>query len=63
MVEEFRNLISSINRDGIDNLMNFIEKTDFYTAPASTRYHGNYEGPFDRGSDRCYFFRNMCFLI
>ena len=44
MVEEFRNLISSINRDGIDNLMNFIEKTDFYTAPASTRFHGSYEG-------------------
>ena len=24
--------------------MNFIEKTDFYTAPASTRFHGSYEG-------------------
>lgn len=44
MEEEFRNLIKSINRDGIDNLLAFIDKTDFYTAPASTRFHGCYEG-------------------
>jgi hypothetical protein len=44
MIEEFRNLIKSINREGMDNLINFIEKSDFYTAPASTRFHGNYEG-------------------
>lgn len=43
MVEEFRNLLRSINREGMDNLINFIEKTDFYTAPASTRFHGSYE--------------------
>lgn len=44
MVEEFKSLLKSINRDGMDNLINFIEKTDFYTAPASTRFHGSYEG-------------------
>lgn len=44
MVEEFRSLLKSINREGMDNLINFIEKTDFYTAPASTRFHGSYEG-------------------
>ncbi len=44
MIEEFRTLLNSINREGIDNLINFIEKTDFYTAPASTRFHGSYEG-------------------
>lgn len=44
MVEEFKKLLKNINREGMDNLINFIEKTDFYTAPASTRFHGNYEG-------------------
>ena len=44
MVEEFRKLLNSINRDGMNNLINFIEKTDFYTAPASTRSHGSYDG-------------------
>ncbi len=44
MREEFKTLLSSINRDGIENLIAFIDKTDFYTAPASTRFHGNYEG-------------------
>ena len=44
MVEEFRKLLNSINRDGMNNLINFIEKTDFYTAPASTRFHGSYDG-------------------
>ena len=44
MREEFKRLLSSINREGIENLIAFIDKTDFYTAPASTRFHGNYEG-------------------
>ncbi len=44
MKEEFIQLIKSVNREGIDNLLNFIEKTDFYSAPASTRFHGDYEG-------------------
>ncbi len=44
MIEEFKTLLNGINREGMDNLINFIEKTDFYTAPASTRFHGNYEG-------------------
>ena len=44
MKEEFLNLLKSTNREGMDNLIEFIEKTDFFKAPASTRYHGNYEG-------------------
>ena len=45
MKEEFRKLLLSINREGIDKLVEFIDsKTDFYKAPASTRFHGNYEG-------------------
>ena len=35
----------TITRDGIDNLMYWLENdTDFFTSPASTRYHGSYEG-------------------
>ena len=44
MKEEFITLLKSVNREGIDKLINFIEKTDFYKAPASTKFHGNYEG-------------------
>lgn len=29
----------NIKRDGIENLLSNIARTDFYTAPASTRYH------------------------
>lgn len=45
MKEEFRKLLLSVDREGIDKLVEFIDtKTDFYKAPASTRFHGNYEG-------------------
>ena len=44
MKEEFIQLLRSTKREGIEDLINFIEKTDFYTAPASTRFHGSYEG-------------------
>lgn len=33
-----------IRRSGIQDLMNWLENTDFYTAPASTKYHGCFEG-------------------
>ena len=34
----------NIHRDGLSDLMEWLDTTDFYTAPASTRYHGAYEG-------------------
>ncbi len=44
-INRFENLVRSINRDGINDLMTYIrEKTDFYTAPASTNYHLSCEG-------------------
>ena len=42
--ETFMNLLKGTNRPGIDKLLDWIETTDFYSAPASTRFHGNYEG-------------------
>ena len=44
MEEEFIKLLRSTNREGIENLIEFLKKTDFFKAPASTRFHGNYEG-------------------
>ena len=44
MKEEFIELLRSTKREGIEEVIQFIEKTDFYKAPASTRFHGNYEG-------------------
>ena len=33
-----------IKRDGIENLLQNLEKSDFFTAPASTRFHDSEEG-------------------
>ena len=44
MKEKFIELLKSTNRPGIEDLISFLEKTDFFTAPASTRFHGSFEG-------------------
>lgn len=42
---EFERIVrANITRDGIDNLLDWLSQSDFYTAPASTRYHGAFEG-------------------
>lgn len=33
-----------IQREGIDELLAWLDTTDFYTSPASTKFHGAYEG-------------------
>jgi len=33
-----------ITREGADKLLEYLNKSDFFTAPASTRYHGAHEG-------------------
>ena len=43
--EEFIEIYNeNIKRHGADNLLKWLEKSDFFTAPASTRYHGSFEG-------------------
>ena len=44
MKEEFINLLKETNREGMDKLIEFLESSDFFTAPASTRFHGSIEG-------------------
>lgn len=42
---KFKNSVSRyIRRNGIEDLMKWLDSTDFYEAPASTRFHGAYEG-------------------
>lgn len=42
---EFLELYNSlITRDGRDELLDWLTHSDFFTAPASTKYHGSYEG-------------------
>ncbi len=40
----FGQICACVKRPGMDALMNWLEHSDFYTAPASTRFHGNYAG-------------------
>ena len=42
--ERFLELCSHIKRDGIKDLLAWLDKSDFYFAPASTRFHGNCPG-------------------
>ena len=43
MKEEFIKLLRSTLRTGIEDVIHFLEKSDFFQAPASTRFHGCYE--------------------
>lgn len=46
--EKFREILLSVTHPTrkmeLEKLYEFLERTDFFTAPASTKYHGAYEG-------------------
>jgi hypothetical protein len=42
--QETLKLLRSVKRDGIEKLVDFLEESDYFSAPASTKFHGNYEG-------------------
>lgn len=42
--ERFKKILSSIKRDGVSDILEYLETTDFYEAPASTKYHNNIKG-------------------
>lgn len=44
MKERYLELLRTINREGIDELIKYLENSDFFTAPASTKFHGDHEG-------------------
>lgn len=41
--EKILDLLDKTEREGIDNVMQYLCSSDFFTAPASTSFHGNYE--------------------
>lgn len=43
-IEKFEAMLTQYNRPGMDKLIEYIRKSDFYTAPASTRFHSCHEG-------------------
>lgn len=42
--QNFIDLLTKTNRPGMDKLLAWLQTTDFFEAPASTRFHLNYEG-------------------
>ncbi len=54
MKQKFLELLRQVKREGIEELINFLEKTDFFKAPASTRFHGSYEGGLAEHSLKVY---------
>ena len=42
--EKFKEMLLSTNREGIANVINKLEEQGFFKAPASTKFHLNYEG-------------------
>lgn len=44
MKEEFIKLLKQIDREGMDKLIEFLNRSDFFEAPASTRFHGCFKG-------------------
>lgn len=42
--ERFLELCSKVNREGISELLKWLESSDFYSCPASARFHGAYQG-------------------
>jgi len=52
--ERFIELLRSTKREGIEDLISWLEGTDFYKAPASTRFHGDYKGGLVEHSIKVY---------
>lgn len=50
--EIFRELVNTYlnNVDGVNDLYSWLEEQDFFSAPASTKYHGNFKGGLCRHS-------------
>lgn len=38
------NLLRTVKRDGIEGIIKYLETSDFFTAPASTKFHNSFAG-------------------
>lgn len=43
-IERFEEIVKKVNRPGFEKLLKYVRTSDFYTAPASTRFHLACEG-------------------
>ena len=43
-IKRFEELTLSVQREGMDKLLNYVRKSDFYRAPSSTKFHLSCEG-------------------
>lgn len=43
-INKFEKMLTQFERPGMDNLIKYLRESDFYTAPASTRFHSCHEG-------------------
>lgn len=44
LIARYESLLLSVGRDGVEALIAFLRKSDFYKAPASSRFHNCHEG-------------------
>jgi len=42
--ERIESLLRNTEREGIENLIEYLKKEEFFTSPGSTKYHGCYNG-------------------
>ena len=63
--EEFLTICRSmIHREGLEDLLAWMGKADFFTAPASTKYHGGYPGGLCQHSIDVYqYAKKLTFLM
>lgn len=54
MKERFMSIFAQIQRPGADKLLAWLEKSDFFTAPASSRFHSSHEGGLCEHSVKVY---------
>lgn len=43
-IERFNSLCKKVNREGMDDLLVWLKSSDFYSCPASTKYHDAFTG-------------------
>ena len=55
---------TEIQREGLEDLLDWLGKADFFTAPASTKYHGGYAGGLCQHSLDVYrYAKKLAFLM
>lgn len=61
--EKIITLLISTERNGIESLINYLKSEGFFTSPASTKFHGSYQGGLAKHSMTVYeFLRTWCLI-